>query len=363
MNDNWMQLQHEYWEKWTDLSRKAWGLDKAADQPQADAWEAAIDHWWQALAPAAPDAARDFMAKMVEQGKMFFRMADGFTRNLTGDGAAAPGWDAVSKVLTDMQKGFAGGLAHGDDALHKMLAFWELPYDNWQRMMSSLSPVPGDLLRNMPHDQVKEGLNRLLSAPGLGYAREEQSQYQDLVRRTMTYQQALQEYLGFFSLLGVKSTERMRQTLENLLREGKSIDSARGLYDTWVSCCEEVYGEEVRSPQYARIHGTLVNAQMALKQRMSVMVDEALGAMNMPTRSELRTLQDRLQESRREVKALRHELDGLKREVHALSQRESDRVAAGQADADERLTATAPSAPPPKKTSTRKKTAARRAPK
>jgi polyhydroxyalkanoate synthase subunit PhaE len=44
---------------------------------------------------------------------------------------------------------------------------------------------------------------------------------------------------------------------------------------------------------------------MALKQRMSVMVDESLGALNMPTRSELRTLQDRLQETRRENKRLR----------------------------------------------------------
>jgi hypothetical protein len=54
---------------------------------------------------------------------------------------------------------------------------------------------------------------------------------------------------------------------------------------------------------------------MALKQRMSVMVDETLGAMNMPTRSELRTLQDRVQETRRENKRLRRELDALKREL------------------------------------------------
>jgi class III poly(R)-hydroxyalkanoic acid synthase PhaE subunit len=362
MNDNWMQLQHEYWEKWTDLSRKAWGIE-AADKPKAGAWEAAIDHWWQALAPAAPDAARDFMAKLVEQGKMFFRITDGFTRNLTGDGTATPGWDAVSKALADMQKSFAGGLPQGDDAMHKMLAFWELPYDNWQRMMSSLSPIPGDLLRNMPHEQVKEGINRVLSAPGLGYTREELSQYQDLVRRTLTYQQALQEYLGFFSSLGVKSTERMRQTMENLAKEGKSIDSARGVYDTWVSCCEAVYAEEVRTTEYARIHGGLVNAQMALKQRMSIMVDEALGAMNMATRSELRTLQDRLQTSRREVKTLYHEIDGLRREVHALTRREGETVAEEEATQETHLTANESSAPTPKRTTARKKTAARRAPK
>jgi BMFP domain-containing protein YqiC len=82
-----------------------------------------------------------------------------------------------------------------------------------------------------------------------------------------------------------------------------------------VGCCEQVYAEEVKTAEYARISGRLINAQMAVKQRMAIMVDEALGAMNMPTRSELRTLQDRLQETRREYKALRHEVEALKRQL------------------------------------------------
>ncbi len=94
--------------------------------------------------------------------------------------------------------------------------------------------------------------------------------------------------------------------LQSVIDSGKSIDSARALYDNWVGCCEAVYAEEVATPEYAQIHGHLVNAQMALKKRMAIMVDENLGAMNMPSRSELRTLQDRLQETRRENKQLRH---------------------------------------------------------
>jgi class III poly(R)-hydroxyalkanoic acid synthase PhaE subunit len=95
----------------------------------------------------------------------------------------------------------------------------------------------------------------------------------------------------------------------------KPVESARALYDSWVGCCEQVYAEEVKTAEYARISGRLINAQMAVKQRMAIMVDEALGAMNMPTRSELRTLQDRLQETRREYKALRHEVEALKRQL------------------------------------------------
>jgi class III poly(R)-hydroxyalkanoic acid synthase PhaE subunit len=218
-------------------------------------------------------------------------------------------------------------------------------------MVSSLSLTPGDVLRNMPHDQVKDSLNRFLSAPGLGYAREEQGQYQDLLRRLMAYQRALQRYMQFFSGLGMKSVDHMRRALEGLQADGKAVDSVRGLYDLWVSCCEEVYAEEVRTADYAMIHGELVNALMALKRRMSVMVDESLGAMNMPTRSELRTLQDRLQETRRENKALRLELETLKTRVTALAPAPRPPVA----------DAAAPARPAPETPPVRRKTAARKA--
>jgi len=208
--------------------------------------------------------------------------------------------------------------------------------------------MPGDLLRNMPHDAVKGNFDRMLSAPGLGYSREEQGQYQDLTRRVLDYQRALQEYAAFFSHLGFKSVQRMRDFVQRQADGGKTIDSVRTLYDSWVACCEEVYGEEVATPEYARIHGKLVNAQMALKKRMSVMVDENLGAMNMPTRSELRTLQDRLQETRRENKQLRHDLDMIKRRLATLP-------AASPAPARTTASAQAPAAR--KKTTVRKKTA------
>jgi len=72
------------------------------------------------------------------------------------------------------------------------------------------------------------------------------------------------------------------------------------------------------TPEYAKIHGRLVNALMAVKQKLSHLVDESLGGLNMPTRRELRTLQDRLQESRREYKALRVEVELLREQMLEL---------------------------------------------
>jgi class III poly(R)-hydroxyalkanoic acid synthase PhaE subunit len=312
-DQDWTKIQQQYWENLTEMSRKLMGPGVATKSP----WEGAMDHWWQTISPAAPDPAQEFMAKMLNQGKTYFRMAEQFAGSLQSSSPAADWQEALNKVFSDMQAAFAGGVTGLDtDMPHKMMAFWEMPLDNWQRMASSLSLMPGDALRNMPHGADFE---RILSAPGLGYTREEQRQQKETVRKLMDYQRALQDYTQFFSNLGSKSVERMRKNTLQLGEKDKSIDSARALYDLWVTSCEEVYGEQVMTPEYAEIHGRLVNALMALKQQMSQMVDENLGAMNMPTRAEIRTLQDRLQETRRENKRLRRDLEDLQEKVENLA--------------------------------------------
>ena len=315
-NEDWMKTQQKYWENWTDMSRKAMGLEQPAKSPL----ESAMDHWWKAVSPSTTDFNQDFMGKMMDQSKSFFRMAETYYQNADDSKT----WlEAANRTVADLQNMFSGGMENvfngaetaGDDALHKMMAFWEMPMDNWQRMVSSLSLVPGDVLRNMPHT---DGLDRFLSAPGLGYTREEERQYKKLTQRVVEYQRALGDYMRFFSNLGLLSANRLRDKVQALVDEGKQVDSARGLYDLWVSSSEEVYGEQVMTPEYAKIHGKMVNALMAVKQKLSHMVDESLGALNMPTRRELRTLQDRLQESRREYKALRAEVELMKEQMMDL---------------------------------------------
>ena len=315
-NEDWMKTQQKYWENWTEMSRKAMGVEKPAKSPL----ESAMDHWWKGIAPGTTDFNQDFMNKMMNQSKTFFRMAENYYQNA---GESNSWLDAANRTVADLQKMFSGGVENifsgaetaGDDAMHKMMAFWEMPMDNWQRMVSSLSLMPGDLLRNVPHN---DGMDRFLSAPGLGYMREEEGQYKQLMQRVVEYQRAMSEYMRFFSNLGLLSANRLREKVQELVDEGKQIDSARGLYDLWVSSSEEVYGEQVMTPEYAKISGKLVNALMAVKQKLSHLVDESLGGLNMPTRRELRTLQDRLQESRREFKALRTEMELLKDQVMEL---------------------------------------------
>ena len=340
--EDWFELQRKYWDKWSEMSKNAMGVDAPMQTP----WEEAMKHWWEAISPSTQDAAKGYIEKMMEQGKAIYELAETFTKGL-GNAGDSPldSWNTLNKTLEDMQSAFSGSLQNGDNAFHRMMGFWEMPYDNWQRMVSSMSPIPGDFLRNMPHDHVRQNLDKVLSAPGLGYTREEQGQYQDLTRCGMDYQMALQEYMAFYGQIGVKALGRMRGLLEAQAKNDAVIDSGRALYDSWVGCCEEAYAEEVKTDDYARISGNLVNSQMALKKRMSIIVDENLGAMNMPTRSELRTLQDRLQETRRENKRLRRDLDALQKQVAGLASAKQTLATARPAPRKAPVSATKPAAP------------------
>lgn len=366
-DDNWLKLQRDYWDGLAKMSRQAMGADGGQASATAP-WLSAMEQWWKTLAPTASDPARDFMQRLMDQGQAYFSLAEQFTKGLGVAGLGQGGdstraWDWLNQTIEQMQKGFSGAGADQDASLRRMLGFWEMPLDNWQRMMSSLSPMmPGDLLRNMPHGLMRgpmqEGLEQMLSAPGLGYTREEQAQYQDLMRAGIDYQRAFQDYSGLFNQLGIKALNRLRDELQQKSEAGEHIDSARGLYDTWVSCCEAVYAEEVTTPDYSRVHGRLINAQMALKQRLSAMVDESLGAMNMPTRGEMRTLQDRLQETRRENKQLRRELDQIQRRLATLPTSAPAKTSPSPGGSSTASTTSKP-AGTTKKTSARKKTAAK----
>jgi class III poly(R)-hydroxyalkanoic acid synthase PhaE subunit len=221
-----------------------------------------------------------------------------------------------------MKQAFSGSSSEAHDLMRQVMAFWELPLDTWQRTLSSLSVMPGDHLQNLKleglervTETIDERIDRFLSIPGVGYTREWQEHLQEHGRLWFDYQRTFQRYAAGFNELGLKCVERFEQKLKAFASEGKSVGAARELYDLWVDCCEEVYGEYVSTDEYAELHAQLVNTLMQVKRHAGALIDESLGAMNMPTRREVNTLHRRLQETRREGKTLAAEIESLKEQI------------------------------------------------
>ncbi len=324
-NIDWSEFQRKYWEAWSAIGRQSFSTLSSQKGP-SNPWAEALDHWWKAMSGSTPPEVNDFYGKLVEQGKVFFRLAEGMTKTFesatSGSQKLLDLQHETEKALAGMKQAFSGSSAEAHDLMRQVMAFWELPLDTWQRTLSSLSVMPGDHLQNLKleglervTETIDQRIDRFLSIPGVGYTREWQEQLQEHGRLWLDYQRAFQRYAAGFNQLGLKSVERFEQKLKALASEGKSVGAARELYDLWVDCCEEVYGEYVATDEYAELHAQLVNTLMQVKRHAGALIDESLGAMNMPTRREVNTLHRRLHETRREGKTLAAEIATLKEQM------------------------------------------------
>ncbi len=66
-----------------------------------------LDHWWQTLSPPADDRARTFMERLIEQGTVFFRLADTLMQAPAATEAkgALECWNSLAQ---EMQKSLSG---------------------------------------------------------------------------------------------------------------------------------------------------------------------------------------------------------------------------------------------------------------
>jgi len=270
---------------------------------------------------------QDFFDKLIGMGKSYFSMAE-HVAGMPGESQKAG--DAVSDWLDQMRKACdAWGASLGaQQNPHKrdFMSFWDMPLDTWQRTVSSFSPFPGDFLKALHPEgadamagDMREHLDRFLSMPGVGYSRESQEQYQRLARLLLDYQKAMQDYAVALSKVGVKSTDRFQEKLAETTASGEPVSSLRAFYDLWVDACEEVYGDFAMTEEYSEMYGEMVNALMAVKRHGSLLVDEMLESMNMPTHREINTLHRRHHETRRDLRALRSEVEQLRDELRGSS--------------------------------------------
>jgi class III poly(R)-hydroxyalkanoic acid synthase PhaE subunit len=335
MSNEWIDLQRKYWDAWSQLYQQALNSNLMPAK-LSNPWAQALDHWWEAVAPGVPPQNQDLIKKMMEPGKSFFGISEEFTHFLGNLSEHAKSWgnwqglflSRIGELKTTLSQASTAGATK---AMRGLFPFFEMPMDTWTRTFSSASPLPGDFLQVLKPeglaDDLHDRIGRFLSVPGVGYTREWQEQAQRGARLLLDYERALQEYIQIYSKAGIDTLERLSKKIIDRAEQGEEIKSLREAYDLWVDCCEEAYNDIVFTKAYQDAYGSLVNALMALKHYSQGMVDEFMGALNMPTHKGITTLQCRQQELRRELRDIRSrlgehvskaDLKGVQAELDAL---------------------------------------------
>jgi class III poly(R)-hydroxyalkanoic acid synthase PhaE subunit len=193
-----------------------------------------------------------------------------------------------------------------------------------------MSKALHDLNAARRSDALPDFLSGWLSTPTLGYTRESQEEVQRLGQCLLDYQKAMQGYAGVLSQVVARAAELLRDKATERAGKGDGFESVRECYNLWVDCGEEAYAEICASDAFTDAQAAMTNALMALKRQEQSMIDEALSALNMPTRRELDTSHRRVHQLQRRVwkleealhssgiAELRAEMDALRTELAAV---------------------------------------------
>lgn len=313
---DWMDAQKRYWDAWSTLAALTPGQPApGVFAPPSFPWGDGLEHWWKAVSGGVPAESREYCERLMTQSKGFLQFAELLMRTLQGASEAAKAGEDWRRRLEEQFNSLKGLLTGSSTesaaAMQGLLGFAQLPLDTWRRVCSGLSLTPGDAMQNlraasMEHfgEKFHADLDRFLSVPGVGYTREAQEELQKGARLLLDYQRVFQEYVLAHEELVRRTLDRLLQRLTAMGEKGEQVTTLRQLYDVWVDAGEEAYAEFVMRPEFAELYGRLVNALMAVKRHGREMVDESLGALNMPTREELNTVLDRQQQLRRQVREL-----------------------------------------------------------
>lgn len=314
--EKWLKAQQKFVESWTDMGNE---VRESDTNEQSKLWANGMEMWRKAYPypnPTQPEADQ-VINKCMEVGKGYFAMAEQIGKQVSSGGKpedVTQLWIEQLKTTLQQQSNQWSPMQHQPN--NDFMSQWMGPSAGWQKIAAAMMPMQMSSSNhaNWGMGEEFEQPNQFLSIPGIGPFRESQEKQQAGIKLAMEYQQASHLFNQSSLRVSIESLQSF-QKLRTDLNDGKDSQAPstlRGIYDLWIEVSEASYADFAMSEEYQTLYGDMVNRLMKLKKHHSEMLDDTMASMNLPTRKEIDTMQERLQQTRRDNKALRRELKEIR---------------------------------------------------
>jgi len=318
--DEWLKAQQKIVGAWADMAKD---LGSTGSAVPPNLWADSVDMWQKEYIKNATPDVQEIIQKCMNISKDYFTMADQIGKAASSDSSS---FDVVNnwfdQLKTSLQKQAEQWSPMSSQNLNEFMSQWFSPATSWQKMAAAMLPIqqslgqmPGIGTTAFNMGDAIDPLGKLLTAPGIGYFREPQEKLQKGVQLALDYHESNAKFNQAFLRISVESIQGFQQQLQNRAT-GRDADempsSLREIYDQWIIVSEEHYAKFAMSEEYQALYGDMVNRLMALKKHYSEMTDDLMKSMNLPARSEVDTMQIRLQQLRRDNFKLQGELKEIR---------------------------------------------------
>ncbi|MGA2860272.1 MAG: poly(R)-hydroxyalkanoic acid synthase subunit PhaE [Steroidobacteraceae bacterium] len=139
--------------------------------------------------------------------------------------------------------------------------------------------------------------------PALGPMREHQQRWQRMTEAGRRIDDAQRRLQRLWSDALRQAAADFAARLQPPLSSAADAEALRKLYDTWIDCAEDAYARTAHSEAFCNAQAELVNAGSQWRQELQAGIEHWAKLLDLPTRSEINTLAQRLKSIEEQLRA------------------------------------------------------------
>jgi polyhydroxyalkanoate synthase subunit PhaE len=346
----------QYWDNWFQGQRTLLDQQLKSAADIQNQWSGFFKEWQNSMGPSQPHAGA-YQQFFVQAGQQYLDMMQHFYE---ASGQNKPVGDMASEWLHTLQQFFLQMLQSNTqpidvnevyknvtEAFTKGSSAWTQAFQTggpfaagwnpqgWNAWQGAGNPMGGmggmgaNPMGWNPQGWGAPGLNTsawnpqaafqafdpfgfYASLPGIGYTREKQDDWSHLYKLWTHFNAEVRKYNAGMAQVGLEAIHDFQDYVANPPQDAAPLKSLKEVYGKWVDICEEVYAKYAVSEEYTKLYGEVVNALMAYKGQANKLMDDLAGQFNLPTRTEVDSLHQRLHALRRDNIELRKAIDEIR---------------------------------------------------